>query len=135
LSARLRDTFQLPVWADVFSPFSRNIAVALALFSLMGLIDVTPSLTTPLCATLLAAPHRHRHDQNHKHDRGRHHDHDDAGANREHDKRGAHAFLSSTVAPAYVHDRQVAVVVHRDPACDRAVNREGLASAFHAWRV
>jgi ATP/maltotriose-dependent transcriptional regulator MalT len=50
----------------------------------------------------LTTPHRHSHDQNHKHDRGRHHDHDDACANREHDKSGAHASLPSTVATAYL---------------------------------
>jgi hypothetical protein len=65
LSARLRDSFHLPVWADVFSPLPRSIAIALPPFSLSGLIDVTPSLTTPLCATLLTTPHRRSHDQNH----------------------------------------------------------------------
>jgi hypothetical protein len=112
LSARLRDTFHLPVWADVFSPLPRIISIALPPFSLSSLIDVTPSLTTPLCATLLTTPHRHSDDQNHKHDRGRYHDHDDAAANREHDEGGAHASPSSTNGPTYLHDRQVGVLAH-----------------------
>jgi hypothetical protein len=94
LSARLRDIFHLPVWADIFSPLPRIIAIALPPFSLSRLIDVTPSLATLLCATPLTAPRRHSDDQNHKHDCGRHHDHDDAGANREHDNGGAHASPS-----------------------------------------
>jgi hypothetical protein len=48
LSARLRDITYLPVWADVFSPLPRTIAITLPPFSLSGLIDVTPSLATPL---------------------------------------------------------------------------------------
>jgi hypothetical protein len=73
--------------------------------SLSGLICVTPSLTAPLRVTLLSAPHRRRHEQHYKHDRGRDRDHDDAGANREHDKRcGAH-HASPSAKPFLQHTR------------------------------
>jgi hypothetical protein len=73
---------------------------------LPGLLQITMSLTAPLCRTRLTAPHRHSHEQNHKHDRDRHHDHDDPGVNREYDK-GAHASpVPWTVAPAYLRDPQ-----------------------------
>jgi hypothetical protein len=73
----------------VLSTLSRNVAIVLCPpCSLSALICVTPSLTAPLCPTLLSAPHRRRHEQHHKHDRDRDRDHDDAAANREHDKAG-----------------------------------------------
>jgi hypothetical protein len=55
----------LPVWAEVLSALPRDVAVALPPRSLAGLIYITPSLAAALCATLLSAPHRHRHEQHH----------------------------------------------------------------------
>jgi fatty acid desaturase len=72
------------VWAEVLSALPRNVAVALC--PSRSVSGLTPSLTAPLCGTLLLVPHRHRHEQHHEHDRERDRDHDDAGANREDDK-------------------------------------------------
>jgi hypothetical protein len=68
LSVRLLCASPLPVRAQVLSTPTRGIALALCSpRPLSGLIEVTPSLTAPLRATLLTPPHRHRHDQNDKH--------------------------------------------------------------------
>src|SRR5665809_12490 len=104
LSARLLRALQLPVWAEVLSALTRSVAVALLPPRFSGLICVTPSLTALLCATLLSAPHRHRHQQHHKHDRARYRDHDDAAANRERDKGGAHR-ASPSAKPVLQHTR------------------------------
>ena len=81
------------------NPARLNVAIVLCPpRSLSALICVTPSLTAPLCPTLLSAPHRHRHEQHHKHDRARDRDHDDAAANREHDKAVGMRLLPGHIA-------------------------------------
>lgn len=64
---------------------SARVLLVLLPLSLSGLLHVTPSFITLLCATLLTAPHRQSHEQNHKHDRDRDHDHYDSRVNREYD--------------------------------------------------
>jgi hypothetical protein len=98
--------------AGILSALRRNVSVALPSCSLSGVIIVTPSLTAPLCSTLLSAPHRHRHEQHHEHDRARDRDYDHTGANREHDKDGAH-HVSPSAGPFLQHtrhDRQAGAV-------------------------
>jgi hypothetical protein len=56
----------------------------------MAASTVSVSLSVgSLCSFIDTAPHRQSHEQNHEHDRKRDHDHDDAGVNREQDKKGA----------------------------------------------
>jgi hypothetical protein len=69
----------------------------------LGLIHVASGLTAPLRTSHFSASHRHGHEQNHKYHRDRHHDHDDAGANGEHAKGGAHA--SPSAKPFLQHTR------------------------------
>jgi hypothetical protein len=79
-----------------------RITVALCpQWSPVPLVYAAASLNTPLRGALLTAPHRQSNDQNHKHDRNRDRDHNDAGADREHEKDGAHTTPSAlTLAPA-----------------------------------
>src|SRR6185312_6926725 len=59
LSVGLLCASPLPVRAEVLSTPARRIALALCSHrSLSGLIEVTPSLTPSLRATLLTPPHR-----------------------------------------------------------------------------
>ena len=63
----------------------KRLSALLPPLSLSGLLHVTASFITLLCATPLTASHRQSHEQNHKHDRDRDHDHYDSGVNREYD--------------------------------------------------
>jgi hypothetical protein len=91
------------VWVGVFSARPRNVALALCPpRSLSRFVYVAPSLTTLLGAAFLSAPHRHGHEEDHEHDGDCHHDHDDAGANREHNKAGAHPVLLPAILPASI---------------------------------
>jgi hypothetical protein len=81
----------VPASVELLPASLPRIDVGLCLpHSSLPLVYVTASLSAPLRGAPLAAAHRRSNDQNHEHDRNRDGDDNDAGANREHDKNGAH---------------------------------------------
>ncbi|HEX3263203.1 MAG TPA: hypothetical protein VHR37_06020 [Solirubrobacterales bacterium] len=79
----------------VFSSRPRNVALALCPpRSLSRLLYIAASVVALLGAAFLSAPHRQSYEEDHEHDGDCHHDHDDARANREDNKAGAHPASS-----------------------------------------